>query len=145
MGSPFPGPVPPYSNPPIEPQFYAPSQFTISNVVLGQTTTVTTSVNNNYVVGNLVRLLIPQLYGCWQLNEMTGYVISIPMPNQVEVSIDSSQNVNAYIALSLPPLNPYPVPQIVCVGDVNTGLINSQGPMNTGLTIPGSFTNISPL
>ena len=93
---PYPGPVALYNNLPIEPQFYEPSRFIITNVILGSTTIVTTSVNHNYVVGQLVRLLIPVAFGCFQLNETSGYVISIPAANQVEVGINSNQNVNSF-------------------------------------------------
>ena len=53
-------PTPPYQNPPIEPQFYQPSAFVISAITLGPQTTITTTVNNNYVIGQLCRLIIPQ-------------------------------------------------------------------------------------
>lgn len=135
------GPVPPYNNPPIEPQFYIPQRFVISDVTLGQTTLVTTLLDMDYVIGQEIRLLIPSSFGCYQLNEQTGLVISIPMTNQVEVSINSSQNVNAFYGASLATT----LPEIVAIGDVNSGVINSQGRMNTGLTIPGSFSNISPI
>jgi len=71
-------PIPPYSNPPIEPQNFKPSLFYITAISLGQITTVTTSVNNNYVVNQEVRLLIPNGYGSRGLNEQIGLVISIP-------------------------------------------------------------------
>ena len=45
------GPTPAYNNPPIEPQFYQPSRFVISAISNGNPTTVTTSEENNYVVG----------------------------------------------------------------------------------------------
>ena len=77
------GPIPPYTNPPIEPQYFKPSRFVITDVQLGRTTLVTTSDNIDYVVNQQVRLLIPSSFGCYQINEQTGYVISIPMPNQV--------------------------------------------------------------
>jgi len=38
-------PIPPYQNLPIESQFYQPSQFFISAISLGTTTTVTTTVD----------------------------------------------------------------------------------------------------
>ena len=133
-------PTPPYSNPPITPQYYLPKRFVISNVTLGVTTTVTSATAMDYVVGQLVRLLIPQEFGCFQLNEVQGYVISIPMTTQVVLDINSSQNVNAYIAATSTQ-----EPQIIPVGDVNTGAINSQGRTITGTFVPGSFINISPL
>jgi hypothetical protein len=211
---PYPGPVALFNNLPIEIQFYQPSQFTISNVTLGTTTIVTTSVNNNYVVGQLVRLLIPPGYGCTQLNELSGYVISLPGANQVEVSINSSKNVNAFISSPfvatitnitkaskavLTVNNPvsggsvliqnvggmtqlngnvyvvfaqntttitllvdstsfttytsggtatvFPIngaiPQILAIGDVNSGQTNASGPSAVTTFIPGSFINIS--
>lgn len=131
-------PIPPYSNPPIESQFYQPSRFVISAVTLGQTTTVTTTSDMNYVVGQLARLLIPPSFGCFQLNEKQGYVLSIPASNQVVLSIDSSQNVNQFIASSATT-----VAQILGIGDVNNGTINSNGRSSEGTAIPGSFINIS--
>lgn len=131
-------PIPPYQNLPIEPQNYQPSQFIISNIVLGITTLVTTTINNNYVVGQLVRLLIPQTFGCRQLNNMTGYVLSVPMPDQVMLSINSASNVDPYIASTQPTKA-----QIMAIGDVNTGLTNNNGPNTPLVAIPGSFINIS--
>ncbi len=210
------GPVPPESNPPIEPQFYQPSRFDISNISLGFTTLVTTSIDHNYVIGQLVRLLVPVPFGSSQLNEVEGYVISIPSSTQVSLDINSIQNVNAFVPnpftatisgatkanpavltvsnpvytnnilitgvsgmtelnghiftiigqtastitinvdstsyttylgggnITVFPLNGA-VPQIVAVGDINTGQINSSGRTNNKTYIPGSFINISPL
>jgi hypothetical protein len=135
-------PIPAYQNLPPEPQFYNPSQFIISNITLGQTTTVTTTINHNYVIGQLIRLLIPSYFGCYQLNEVLGNVISIPNPNQVVVTIDSSRNVDPYIASS----KTYPsVAQIVAVGDYNYGQIVPTGRIQNNINIPGSFINVSPL
>lgn len=134
------GPIAPERNPAIEPEFYQPSVFTISALARGIQTTITTSVDHNYVVGQLVRLLIPSFYGSFQLNGQDGYVNSIPAANQVVVGINSTQ-ANAFI--SSPTYGPTP-PQIVAVGDVNTGPINSQGRRNNGTFIQGSFINISP-
>jgi hypothetical protein len=132
-------PIPPYSNVPIESDFYQPSQFFISNITLGQMTLVTTTINMNYVVGQLVRLLIPSSFGCIELNQREGFVFSIPAPNQVEVGIDSSQNVSAFTASSASTQ-----PQIIPIGDVNTGSINASGRLMNKTFIPGSFINISP-
>ena len=141
MATPILGPVPPFSNPTIQPQYYSPSQFFISAITLGQKTTVTTSVAHNYVIGQQVRLLIPRAYGCRQLNESFGIVLSIPMSTQVIVSINSSINVDPFIASSAPGQKA----QIMAIGDVNTGVINSNGISSQGTFIPGSFTDISPL
>lgn len=129
------------------PQYFRPSRFVISGITLGQTTTVTmlpttinhVTVNANYVIGQLVRLLITEPYGSFQLNEDTGYVLSIPSLNQIVVAIDSSQNVGEFVAANT--RNP---PQIVAVGDVNTGYQSHTGPCIPFVGIPGSFINISP-
>ena len=132
------GPIAPESNPPINPQYYQPSVFTISAIVLGQTTTVTTSVNHNYVIGQAIRLLIPESYGSFQLNGQSGNVISVSAVNQVVVTINSA-NSNAFqIGNTTTPA------QIIAIGDVNTGPINANGPLSTSTLIPGSFQDISP-
>lgn len=91
-------PIPPYANVPIEPQNFQPSQFIISNIMLGNPTTVTTTNNMNYVIGQLVRLLIPTPFGSFQLNEQEGYVVALPALNQIKVNINSTNNVNAFIS-----------------------------------------------
>ena len=131
-------PIPPYQNLPIEPQNYQPRAFVISAITLGISTLVTTVNNMNYVVGQLVRLIIPETYGCRELNGKEGYVVGIPAANQVQVSINSSMNVNAYIASS----QPTPA-QILAIGDVNTGYTSSTGASVPLVAIPGSFINIS--
>lgn len=141
------GPIAPQRNPPIHPEFYQPSEFVITAIGLGASTTVTTAVSpfgvaNNYVVGQLVRFIIPPTFGTTQLNQQTGYVISIPGANQVIVNINTSQNYNAFIAS--PTYGPTP-PQLIPLGDINSGAINSTGRTANGTYIPGSFINISPL
>lgn len=138
MSSPFPGPTPPYNNPPIAPYNYQPSQFYISNISLGQTTTVTTTANHNYVIGQLCRLLIPFGFGCTNLNEMTGYVISIPSADEVVLNLNS---------VGITPFQTQTYanqPQILAVGSINTGAINANGINSTLTYVPGSFINISP-
>lgn len=142
-------PIPLYQNLPIEPQNYNPSQFVITAIALGQTTTITMANGTNdappnYVIGQLVRLLIPSKYGSRALNEQTGIVISIPSDSQVELNIDSTQ-VDPFIAS--PTFLPYQQqtpPQIVAIGDFNSGVLNNLGNMMTGTAIPGSFQNVSP-
>jgi len=131
-------PIPPYSNVPINAEYYEPNRFVITAITQGQTTIVTTSVDQNFVIGQLVRLIIPPPYGIRQLNEQEAYVISIPAANQVELAIDSSF------------MDPFKSstfttqPQILPIGDIGNGTQNSTGRISTGTFIPGSFINISP-
>lgn len=151
------GPQAPENNPPIEPQWFQPSVFPITAISFGTSTTVTTGtafgVSNNYVVGQLVKFLIPPTYGAQQLNGQIGYVTSIPGANQVTVDINTSNNklYNAFIPS--PSYGPTP-PQIIAIGDINSGSINSRiipinsRPLNQTVEqqtfINGSFINISP-
>lgn len=131
-------PIPAYANLPIESQFYEPRFFFISSITLGLRTIITTTVNHNYVVGQQVRLVVPPSFGTRQLNEQSALVISVPAPNQVTLNIDSS-GYDTFIASSATTQ-----PQIMAIGDVNSGAINASGGLNSNLNIPGSFINVSP-
>lgn len=143
MAFPYPyvGPIALYNNLPIEPQFYQPSRFVISSIALGRTTIVTATENMNYVISQLVRLLIPPSFGSYQLNEVEGYVLSLPTPDSVEISIDSLRNVDPFV---IPPTSTDSA-QILPVGDISSGSINTNGRTGNVTFIPGSFINISPL
>jgi len=131
-------PIPAYSNVPIQPQFYQPRFWFISSITNGFTTTVTTTANQDFVIGQLVRFIIPPSFGIRQLNERQGYVLSITSPTQIIVGIDSSA-MDLFTSSSATTK-----PQIVPIGDIANGQINSSGRTNNGTFIPGSFINISP-
>lgn len=139
--------IAPENNPPINPEYFQPSKFTISNITYGKTTLITMvasttggfTVNPNYVVGQLVRLLVPVPYGASSLNGVEGYVTSVPTTLTVIVNIDS-RGTNPFV--SSPGTNT--PPQIVAVGDINSGPTNT-GRTNNQTYISGSFINISPL
>lgn len=131
-------PAPAYQNLPIQPYFYQPSRFEISAIGFGSSvTTVTTTVDNNYVVGQQIRFNIPTDCGSRQLNDVTGYVVEILSATQFAVSVPSSGFT--------PFKNPIgrDEPQVVAIGDVNSGVVNNSGSSPVGLYIPGSFRDIS--
>ena len=133
-------PIPLYQNLPIDSDFYQPGRFDIEDITLGRTTIVETTVEHNYVIGQLIRLIIPPSCGCIQLNEVQAYVIDIPSEIEVRLQLDTVVGVNQYISST----NPVVVAQILAIGDVNQGAINSLGRRNNGTFIPGSFIDISP-
>jgi len=135
------GPIAPERNPPINPQYYEPSRFVISAISEGITTIVTTSTAHNYVIGQEVRLLIPVWWGAYQLNNQTGFVIAVPSTTQVTVSIDSFDSTPFGLASMHPEFTPDP--QIIAIGDINTGALNQTRSGNLTY-IPGSFRDISP-
>jgi hypothetical protein len=113
------------------PYLYFPGQTFISAITTGSTTTIDTTDAHNFVVGQEVAFRIPSQWGTVQLNSLPntltpgspvyGYVIAVTDYNTVVVNIDSSAytafNSNQTVA-SVPGLS---YPQIVAVGDVNTG------------------------
>lgn len=119
------------------PYLYFPGVSYISAITLGATTTIDTTAAHNFVVGQEVAFRIPVVagfptaWGTTQLNSLPntlspgspvyGYVISVTDYNTVVVNIDSSAytafNSNIPVA-NVPGMS---FPQIVAVGDVNTG------------------------
>ena len=136
------GPTAPFSNPPIEPQYFRPWNFDIIAITLGITTTITMTIpaitKLHYVVGQLVRLVIPVQFGCRQLNEQLGYVIAVNLPNQVTLDIVSTGGDPFILASARTQA------QIHAVGDNNTGYISHTGRVIPFVGIPGNFANISP-
>lgn len=115
------------------PFLYLPEDNYVSAITLGNTTTVQTTMYHNFLVGQEVAFRIPTLWGTFQLNSLPnlvipgspiyGYVISVTDNWTFVVNINSS----AYTAFtdnfvmtsaSLPGLT---YPQVLSVGDVNTG------------------------
>jgi len=139
MSVPYVGPVPAYSNVPINAQYYQPRRYVISAITLGQTTLVQTTNNHDYSIGQLVRLIIPPSFGCRQLNESQGYVLSIPSSNEMILSIDSLRNVDPYVSSAATTKS-----QTLGIGDINSGPINNSGRVNNTTYIEGSFLDISP-
>lgn len=113
------------------PYLYFPGVATISGITLGTTTTIDTTDAHNFVVGQEVAFRIPSQWGTVELNSLPnnltpgapayGYVIAVTDYNTVVVNINSSAytafTVNPTVA-SVPGLS---YPEIVAVGDVNTG------------------------
>jgi len=113
------------------PYLYLPGVNYITAIATGTTTTVTTTTNHNYVVGQEVAFRIPSLWGTTQLNSLPnntipgspiyGYVTSVTSNTQFVCNINSTtytafnsnQTVGSAIGLSFP--------QVVAVGDINTG------------------------
>lgn len=138
-------PIPPYQNVPIQSQFYQPSQFVITAISLGPTTTITTAIDNNYVIGQLCRLTIPSKYGSRALNEQQAYVISLPASDQVVLDLNSTGSDPFIPSPTFLPFESQTPPQIMAIGDINTGVVNGNGRSPVGTFIPGSFINISPI
>lgn len=131
--------IAPQRNPPITPWYYIPRAAFIASIVQGQTTTVNTVHSQNYVVGQIVKILLNSNNGCRGLNNREFIVISVPSSTQVILDVNSLLETPFVLTAS------NTEPQIVPVGDYNSGAINNQGRVNNSTYIQGSFINISPL
>lgn len=146
------------------PFLYAPGVSFVEAITTGTTTTVTTTAQNNFVVGQEIAFRIPASWGTIQLNSLPnsvtpgspiyGYVVSITNSTTFVCSINSTGftafNTNQTVA-SVPGLE---FPQVVAVGDVNTGgvaisagsalypppVVNGANTIN-GPAIQGAFVN----
>jgi len=113
------------------PYLYFPGTTVISAITTGSTTTIDTTDAHNFRVGQEVAFRIPSDWATTQLNSLPnpptpgspiyGYVIAVTDYNTVVVNIDSTAytafNSNVTFAGSAG----RSLPQIVAVGDVNTG------------------------
>lgn len=113
------------------PYLYFPGTSVVEAITLGATTTVVTTSAHNFRVGQEVAFRIPSQWGTVELNSLPntlvpgspvyGYVTSVTDFKTVVVNINSSSftafTTNIPVA-NVPGLS---FPQIVAVGDVNTG------------------------
>lgn len=146
------------------PWLYAPGVAFIEAITTGTTTTVVTTSPNNFVVGQEIAFRIPASWGTVQANSLPNiltpgkpsyhYVLSVTNSTTFVCSMNSTGytafNTNQTVA-SVPGLS---FPQVVAVGDVNTGgvqissgsalypppQVNSVNTIN-GPAIQGSFVN----
>lgn len=139
-------PTPAFTNVAIAPQFYAPSYFQITNVSQSPNAQVTVVSNFgrtlNFVVGQEVSFVIPSKYQMYQLDGLTGVVVTLVDANNFTVNIDTT----AFTAFDPAPLNERQIAQVIPSGTYNTGNIipNPQSIPLANLAIPGSYTNTQP-
>lgn len=87
---------------------------------------------------------MPPAYGARQLNGQKGFVLSLPTTNSVEVGINSVV-VDPFISSPMFKFRQSATPpQIVAIGDISFGQINSSVSIGSAPYIPGSFQNVSP-
>ncbi len=113
------------------PYLYFPGDVVISAITTGTTTTIDTTSAHNFVVGQEVAFRIPSQWGTVELNTLPnlltpgapvyGYVIAVTDFNTFVVNIDSSAYTAFTTAIGVTSVPGLSFPQVVAVGDVNTG------------------------
>ena len=108
----------------LESPTYQPAMRIINALTLAENATVTTSFDHDYLVGLIVRLLIPSEFGMIQANNLVGTIISVPGSGSFVVDIDTRGFDAFVLASSAVPLpwyiNDYAT--VVPVGEVNSSL-----------------------
>lgn len=145
------------------PFLYAPGVSFIEALSLGTTTVVTTTTPHNFVLGQEVAFRIPQAWGTTQLNSLPntlipgspvyGFVTVVNSATQVTVNINSTGFTAFNTNLTVAQMVGQSFPQILAVGDVNTGgvaysggnlypspVVNGVSTIN-GPAISGAFVN----
>ena len=113
------------------PDLYLPGVTNINFLALGTTTTVTTTTNHNYVVGQEIAFRVPLVYGTAQLNSLPnntipgspiyGYVTSVTSNTQFVCNINSTGFSAFVVNQPFASFRGLQFPQVVAVGDVNSG------------------------
>lgn len=113
------------------PFLYVPQVNVITALTLSTTTTVQTAAYHNFTVGQEVAFRIPASWGTTQLNSLPdvlipgspiyGYVVSITDNWTFVVNIDSSSFTAFTTAQPVSTVPGLTFPQVLAVGDVNTG------------------------
>lgn len=113
------------------PQLFSPRSRFITALTLGASTSVVTSVDHGYGVGEYITLAVPAAFGSSEINGLSGRVLSITSANEFVVDIDSAAaSAFAFPASASVPFSfAYAVP----AGD--------QVPLALGNTFPGSIRN----
>lgn len=122
---------------------YTPFICDISAISTGKTTLVTTTTSHGFVIGNEVQFDIPSQWGIQQLNQLTGYISSIPAVNQFIVNINTL-TFDAFVTPSPPTYIVIDPAQVAGIGDFNTGTSSPGGVPANPNTVPGAFQNQPP-
>lgn len=113
------------------PQLIEPRSRAIVDLTLGASTTVKTSVDHGYAVGQYITLIVPSEFGSSEISGQSGRISAISSANEFVVEIDSS----AASAFAYPASGsvPFTFPQAVVAGDQTT--------LAQGNVFPGSIRN----
>jgi len=132
------------------PFLYLPENNVISAITTGTTTTITTTMYHNFVVGQEIAFRIPTVYGTTQLNSLPnsvtpgspiyGYVTSITDNWTFVCSINSTGYTAFNSNQTFASFSGLQFPQVTPVGDVNTGgaLITATSPLYPSPSFPTS-------
>lgn len=122
---------------------YSPSNQVIIDITNDFSALVTTFDDHDYVIGNQIQFLIPPQWGMRQLNNLKGFVTSIPFPNQFQININT-QSFDAFVIPIVPEFVVIDSPQALGIGDANFGPLSPGGIPPIPTTMQGAYLNKKP-
>ncbi len=122
---------------------YTPAIHDLTNVTQSEQALVTTAENHNYVINQQVQFFIPPQWGMRQLDQLKGFVLSIPTSNSFNVNINSTQ-FDAFVTPTTPAYVVINPAQVSGIGDMNYGNLAPGGRLPVPNVPPGSYENQRP-
>lgn len=122
---------------------YTPALHNINAISQSNPCLVETVDDHDYVINQEVQFFIPPQWGMRQLNQLKGYILTIPNPDEFTVNIDTSQ----FDAFVIPTPAAFVVIDdavVVGIGDANYGQSSPGGVVPLPQTIPGAYENHPP-
>jgi len=95
---------------------YQPAMRVIANITNAFPAVVTTTINNQYISGTIVRLIVPTGFGMTQANQLTGSILVLT-PTTFAVDIDTTTFDVFTLPSSFPP--GYNDAQVIPIGEDN--------------------------
>jgi hypothetical protein len=102
-----------YANP--DPLFL-PAMRIVTNITRSNPAVVTTSFAHDYLTGEILRLIVPSIFGMWQANQQQG-VIEVIDSTSFYIALDTT-NYDTFAAPSPMP-EKYTCAQVCPVGELN--------------------------
>ncbi len=105
----------------IEDPTFQPAMRLITALTLAENASVTTSFDHDYLVGLVVRLLVPSEFGMIQVNQEVGTIIDVPTATSFIIDIDT-RGFDTFIVPAPEPWYINDFPSVIPVGEVNSSL-----------------------
>jgi len=104
---------------------YQPAMRLITAITNAVNAAVTTSFDHDYITGTIVRILVPDTYGMYQLNQRKG-TITVTGTDSFTIDIDTT-NFDTFVVptLATPPefYLTAKTAQVVPIGEINSSLL----------------------
>ena len=126
-----------------DPIFY-PRRRSITKITQAASAVITMSVTHGYKVGQLVRFVVPEIYGMTEMNGLQGTITAIDTTtttgNSITVNIDSS----AFTAFAFPLTAdvPFSRAEVIPVGEDTASALSSGVDILTDATLNEAFLGI---